>query len=128
MLFSETSDQADWGYWYYATNAVSGMTYQSGEDTSVRGSFTSNGKLPDTQDTNYRAINDDYPVFGFAIELGTVGTTAVSTLFSLGITQEEAIQFTGASGTVAVPSLWTSYFSSETAAVSISTPRPHSIV
>ena len=79
----------------------------------------SNGTLPNTKDTNYRAINDDYPVFGYAIDLGTV-TTPVSTLYTLGLTQEEAIQFDGKTGIVPVTSLWTSYFPTELAAVSFS--------
>jgi len=43
------------------------MTYQSGQDVTVRGNFLDNGTLPDTQDTDYRAISDDWPVFGFGM-------------------------------------------------------------
>ena len=89
------------------------MTYQSGVDTDVRGAFTANGKLENTNDTNFRAINEDYPTFGFAIDLGAVDSADVSTLFTIGLTQESAIQFDGASGNVSVPSLWTSYYSTE---------------
>ena len=94
------------------------MTYQSGADVDVRSAFENTGALPDTQDTNFRAINDDYPVFGFAKDLGSI-QGSVSTLFTIGLTQEEAIQFDGASGIVPVPSLWTSYFSTELDAVSL---------
>ena len=45
-------------------------------------------------------------------------STAVGTLFTLGLTQEQAIQFDGANGDVSVPSLWTSYFATELEAVS----------
>lgn len=41
------------------------MTYQSGADSNVRGNFLNNGALPNTQDTNYRAINNNWPVFAF---------------------------------------------------------------
>lgn len=77
----------------------------------------SSGALPNTNDTDFRAIQDDFPVFGFAINLGSVGTSPVSTLFTLGLTQEIAIQFDSAEGIVPSPSLWTSYFSTELAAV-----------
>lgn len=117
LLFSEESDQSEWGNWYYATDAVDGMTYQSGIDNDVRGAFTSNGKLANSKDTNYRAINSNWPVFGFAIDLGSVGSSAVSTLFSLGLCQNDAIQFDGKNGVVSLPSLWTSYFSDDLAAV-----------
>ncbi len=77
----------------------------------------SNGSLQNTQDTNYRPIDDDYPVFGCSIDLGAVNDP-VSTVYALGLTQEEAVQFDGETGVVPVTSLWTSYFSSELDAVS----------
>ena len=118
LLWSETADQTDYGYWYWATDNVAGLTFQSGADTDVRSAFTTSGALKNTKDTNFRAINDDYPTFGFSVDLGSVEATAVSTLFSLGLTQEQAIQFDGASGVVSVPSLWSSYFATELDAVS----------
>ncbi|KAH7403312.1 glutaminase GtaA [Cadophora sp. MPI-SDFR-AT-0126] len=117
LEFSETNDQADWGYWYWATKDSGELTYQSGADVDVRGAFQSNGKLANTKDTNYRPINQNYPVFGFSVDLGAV-TGSVNTLYTIGLTQEQAIQFDGATGVVPLASLWTSYFSSETEALS----------
>lgn len=117
LLWSETDDQTDYGSWYWATDNVAGLTFQSGANTDVRSAFITSGALADTNDTDFRAINDDYPTFGFAVDLGSVDATAVSTLFSLGLTQEQAIQFDGATGNVSVPSLWTSYFATELDAV-----------
>lgn len=112
-LFSETRDQTEYGNWYWATDSTTNLTYQSGTDMDVRGAFTANGVLTDTNDTNFRAINDNYPTFGFAVDLGFVGAAEVSTFFTLGLTQESAIQFDGADGIVSVPSLWASYYSTE---------------
>jgi Domain of unknown function (DUF5127) len=67
-------DAAHWGYWYWSTAAASSMTYQSGPDVTVRGNFLNNGTLPNTQDSNYRAINNDWPVFGFGIALNELFT------------------------------------------------------
>ena len=117
LLWSETADQTEYGSWYWATDNVAGLTFQSGADTDVRSAFTTSGALADTNDTDFRAINDDYPTFAFAVDLGSVDATPVSTLFSIGLTQEQAIQFDGADGIVSVPSLWTSYFSTELDAV-----------
>lgn len=83
----------------------------------VRRAFTSTGALTNGMDKNFRALNNAYPTFGFAIGLGTVGSSPVSTLFTLGHAQEQAIQFAGASGNVVLPSLWTSYYSTELDAV-----------
>lgn len=49
-------------------------------------------------------------MFGYGVYLGQVGSTPVSTLFSLGLCQDEAVQFLGADGLVTLPSLWKSYF------------------
>ncbi|TAQ86070.1 hypothetical protein B7494_g5616 [Chlorociboria aeruginascens] len=126
-------DGAHWGYWYWSTASTSTLTYQSGEDVTVRGKFGTNSNLPNTQDTNYRAISDDWPVFGFgqyihphllrcselihiANDLGAV-TSSVSTLYTINHAQQNAIYFDGADGDVSVPSLWTSYFDSDLAMV-----------
>lgn len=107
------TDQTDYGNWYWATNNIANLTFQSGVDTDVRTTFTNNGVLTDINDTNFRAINESYPTFAFAVDLGSVQSMAVSTLFTIGLTQESAFQFDGASGNVSVPSLWTSYYSTE---------------
>jgi len=96
---------------------VANLTYQSGSDVNVRGAFTSNGTLASTNDTNFRAINNSYPTFAFAIDLGAVSATPVNTLFTIGLAQQEAVQFDGASGNQTISSLWTSYYSTELAAV-----------
>ncbi len=75
----------------------------------MRRNFIKNGKLPDSKDTSYRAINKDWPVFAFAVELGTVSTSPVGTLFTIGVSQVEAIDFQGHRREI-VPNLWTSYF------------------
>lgn len=117
LAFSEINQQAEWGYWYWTTDVNDGMTHQSGQDVVVRGQFTSNGALTNGADTNYRAINNNWPVFGFSSNLGTVDSNPVSTLFSLGLTQDEAIQYEGSSGYAPVPSLWKSYFGTDLDAV-----------
>jgi len=117
LNFSETNQQADWGYWYYATENTADLTHQSGADVDVRGQFLANGYLADTTDTDYRAIDDDYPVFGFAVNLGMVNTKASSTLFQLSLHQNYCVRFENTNGNETVPCLWTSYFDSDTAAV-----------
>ncbi|KAL2836099.1 hypothetical protein BJY01DRAFT_258783 [Aspergillus pseudoustus] len=112
LLFSENRDQADWGDWYWATDNGTSLTYQAGADVDVRGAFASSGRLSNTNDANYRAISNEWPVFGFSHDLGFIQTTT-DVLFSIGLTQLEAVQYTGNSDALTpVPSLWTSYFSS----------------
>lgn len=51
-------------------------------------------------------------MFGFAVDLGSVWSAPVETLFSLGVAQVEAIDFQGMRRQI-VPNLWTSYFKTE---------------
>ncbi|KAF2705838.1 DUF1793-domain-containing protein [Pleomassaria siparia CBS 279.74] len=117
-LFQEIADRAEWGTWYYTTDNVDALTSQSAFADDVRLQFKNNGKLTGSKDTNFRAIRDQWPAFGYAIDLGNVGSTATSNLFSIGLCQEDAIQFLGANGLRNLPSLWKSYFADDVAAVS----------
>ncbi|KAI4746505.1 glutaminase A [Aureobasidium sp. EXF-12298] len=114
QLFTENSDQASWGDWIYACNH-DGMTYSNGGiDVDVREAFIDNGTLDNDLNTNYRAISDQWPVFAFALDLGNVGSSPASALFTLTLAQEQAIQFEYEKEEVEqLPPLWTSYFSSE---------------
>jgi hypothetical protein len=110
---------ANWGNVYWATDRTSGLSVASGPDTTVRGTFINNGRLDGSQDTNYRAIQQDWPVFAFAIDLGSCGVQPTNTLFTIGLLQQPAIQFLGAQGLTTLPGLWTSYFGTEDSAVSL---------
>jgi hypothetical protein len=94
------------------------MTLKSGPDVIVRGAFNKTGKLDNSRDTKFRAINDAWPVFGYAIDLGSVGTKATSSLFTIGLAQTDAIQFLGKDGLKTVPSLWQDELKDELAALS----------
>ena len=109
--WSEVNDQAQWGDWYYASSDAAGLTHASGSDSDVRNQFITNGTLSNTEDTNYRAINDDYPVFGFAMDYGNVGTTSKNTIFSMFLAQQDPIQFNDGSGLKPVPSYWLTQYS-----------------
>ncbi|KII95062.1 hypothetical protein PLICRDRAFT_48031 [Plicaturopsis crispa FD-325 SS-3] len=96
--YAETKDQILQGSVYYSTASSNNVTYQTGEDTVVRAQFIKNGKLANTQDTNFRAIQDQWPVFGFAHDLGTVNSTGTAVLFSVGHVRDPAIQYVVAGG------------------------------
>ncbi|CAD0015901.1 unnamed protein product [Aureobasidium pullulans] len=114
QVFVENSDQASWGNWIYACSHE-GLTYSNGGvDTDVRGAFINNGVLDNDLNTNYRAISNQWPVFAFALDFGSVGSTPQSALFTLTLAQNEAIQFEYDTNKVQqLPPLWTSYFTSE---------------
>lgn len=95
------------------TADTSDLTHQTGSDVVVRGQFVSTGNLTNTDDTNFRAINDAFPVFGFAIDLGSVGSMSTSSLFTINLNQDDVIVFEGAEGNQTLPSLALSYFASD---------------
>jgi hypothetical protein len=118
LPFAEINQQTEYGNWYYATENVASLTHRSGADTAVRKQFADNGHLDNSADGNYRPIQQNFPVFGFSRDLGSVGSSSASALFQISLHQENAIQFLGNNGVQPVPSLWTSYFDGDTKAVS----------
>ncbi|MBE7211600.1 MAG: DUF5127 domain-containing protein, partial [Gluconacetobacter diazotrophicus] len=79
QVLKQDNDYADWGTVLFATQTTGTLTVQSGADNSVRSQFAGFGTLTGANDQNQpRAINDDYPVFAFANNFGTVGTTATA--------------------------------------------------
>jgi hypothetical protein len=120
LPFAEINQQTEYGYWYYSTLSTTSLTHRTGgTDVATRQQFATNGSLDNSADTNYRPIRDSYPVFAFAQDLGSVGSTPVATTFQLSLHQNDAVQFLGEGQDVqVVPSLWTSYFSDDVSAVS----------
>ncbi|KAI1811419.1 glutaminase GtaA [Poronia punctata] len=110
---TETRELPNWGTFYWSTGDDKGLTYQSGADTDVRSTFQSKGVLPNKKDTNFRAVNNNWPVFGFAKDLGSVSGSTVNTLFTIGLTQDNAVKLLGEGDDLTTyPSLWKSYFDS----------------
>ncbi|HSZ43075.1 MAG TPA: DUF5127 domain-containing protein [Trebonia sp.] len=104
---TEQDQQAAWGTWVWSTPATSNVTWQSGEDIVVRAQFVGNGSLANTNDTDYRAIQDNWPVFGFAADLGSLGGKSVQMPLSIGLVRDPAVSYLGQD----LHPLWTSYFS-----------------
>ena len=103
---TEQNQQAAWGTWTWATPVTSGLTWQSGQDVVVRAQFVDNGVLANSNDPDYRAIQDNWPVFGFAADLGKLGSEAVSVPLSIGIVRDPAVSYQGQN----LHSLWTTYY------------------
>jgi hypothetical protein len=105
---TEQNQQAAWGTLVWATPSTSGLSYQSGQDLVVRAQFVDNGKLDDTNDTDYREIQDRWPVFGFCADLGRLGGAPVSVPLSVGWVRTPAVSYLGQN----LQPLWATKFSS----------------
>jgi Glutaminase A six helical-hairpin domain/Domain of unknown function (DUF5127)/Domain of unknown function (DUF4964) len=104
---TEQGQLAAWGTVVWATPGTPGLSYQSGQDIVVRGQFVAHGSLPDSDDTNYRAISDNWPVFAFCRDLGQVGGSPVTVPLSIGQVRTPAVSYLGQD----LKPLWSGYFS-----------------
>ena len=109
QVLSEVNQYPSWGTAVWATDNQPNLAIQSGEDIVVRSQFVSQGKLNNSMDTNMpRAINDHWPVFAFATNIGKVTTHKTdSVTFVLGHVREPAVSYLGNP----VPPLWKAYWS-----------------
>ena len=99
---------------------TSGTTYQTGQDTVVRGQFIQSGVLANTEDVKFRAISDNWPVFAFAHNLGTVSVATDPVIFTVGHVRDPAVQYIVTGGALQDRSVYfQSQFSSVADAVSI---------
>src|ERR1700761_1135234 len=92
-------------------------TYQTGADVDVRAQFVTNGKLANTLDTNFRAISNNWPVFGLAHDLGSVTTASTPVVFSVGHVRNPALEYIVAGGALQNRNLYFMNEFSTTAAV-----------
>ena len=109
------SDILSDGSAFYATTAVgfffrlrfapvlrqhqaSGVTYQIGADVDVRSQFVNNSVLLNSQDTQFRAISDRFPVFAFAHDLGQVSAPTAPVVYSIGHVRDPVVQYIILSG------------------------------
>jgi hypothetical protein len=103
---TEQKEFAAWGTIVWATGKSTGLTFESGEDIHIRGQFVKEGKLNNSSDKNYRAIDDRSPVFGLSVDLGHLGDSGVTTEFIIGHVRTPALSYLGKP----VQPLWTKYF------------------
>jgi hypothetical protein len=96
-VLGEFDDHASWGTVVLAADAVSGLTWQIGQDTVVRANAANNGSLPNTVDGNQpRAINNAWPVFGFNLDLGSITGASQQFVVCVGHVRTPAISYLGA--------------------------------
>ena len=110
-VLAEFNDQASWGTIVLASPDSANLTWQIGQDIVVRAQAATNGVLLDTQDPNQpRPISDDWPVFAFLSNLGTVTAKAPSADFHVvvGHVRTPAVSFLGTD----LDPWWTTYWSS----------------
>ncbi|OBZ70311.1 hypothetical protein A0H81_09943 [Grifola frondosa] len=92
-VFGEVNDRIQQGSAYYSTLNSTQATFQTGEDVVVRAQFINNGVLTNTQDTNFRAVSDQWPVFALAHNLGNISASTTPVVYSVGHVRDPAIEY-----------------------------------
>ena len=69
------------------------MTWQVDGASFTRGLFEMTGALNNSMDQQFREISDNWPVFAFAHDLGTVGTTKTTpVVYAIGYVRDTLVQ------------------------------------
>ncbi|MBB5897576.1 glutaminase domain-containing protein [Kutzneria kofuensis] len=105
---AENNDQASWGTVVLAGVNRSGLTWQIGQDTVVRGNAAATGALPGTIDTDMpRQISNRWPVLGLNADLGSVGSSTAEFTAVLGHIRTPVVSYL----TNSLSPWWTHYWS-----------------
>ncbi|KAK0246464.1 DUF1793-domain-containing protein [Armillaria nabsnona] len=95
---------------YYAFPQGNDTTYETGAAPVVRGNFTTNGTLFNTVDTKFRAISDEFVVFGHAVNLNNITSTTSSVVWAIGLVRDPVISLYSTSANNSRSSyFWTAY-------------------
>ncbi|KAH9063198.1 hypothetical protein EDB87DRAFT_1681625 [Lactarius vividus] len=102
-VFSEINNMAEWGSFYYAMKSANGLTFKIAQDSVSRTFFVHNGSLDNQTDPIFRAINDKFAVFAISRDLGTIQATEDPVVWTVGLTMDQVINYTGLSGAAPQP-------------------------
>ncbi|KAF9259183.1 DUF1793-domain-containing protein [Marasmius fiardii PR-910] len=108
----EDTNMASDGILYHATNPGNGVSWQSGGHYSLRGWFLSQGSLNNTKDSSFRNIDDNFPVFAYAHDLGSVTSSVSSIVWAIGLVRNPSIRQTVGGGSLDLPPYWTTRYNS----------------
>ncbi len=95
-VFSEHGQMAAWGSFLWSTTRRGKtLSFESGEDWTVRYQFARTGSLTSTVDPNFRAIDEAPPVFAYTHDLARVTPDGTGVSFVLGHVRNPAISYMG---------------------------------
>ena len=85
----------------------------------MRQQFITNGALANTEDTNFRAVQDNWPVLAIAHDLGSISAAQDPVVFVVGHARDPAIQYIVAGGELQQRSsyFWSKYPSADDAVI-----------
>ncbi|WEW55210.1 hypothetical protein PRK78_000639 [Emydomyces testavorans] len=109
LLFSELWDRSEWGSLHFT--APVGVRYESGTSAILRQRFSRTGTLQNLNDSVFRTIMDNEPVFAFSKSFNLSGNVQNdSVTFTVAHIQDPVVQFAAARGLTLMKPLWQSWF------------------
>ncbi|KAE9404313.1 DUF1793-domain-containing protein [Gymnopus androsaceus JB14] len=98
QYMTEKNNMAEDAVSYHVTTSGSGVTWQTGQDVLLRSLFLNNGTLNNTQDKAFRVISDDWPVFAYCTDLGSISSTSTPVVWGIGLVRDGDIIYSTTSG------------------------------
>jgi hypothetical protein len=74
------------------------VTYKIAAAEISRGQFARNGSLDNQQESSFRSISDQFPVFAISRDLGTIQATQAPVVWTVGYTTDLVVNYTDLSG------------------------------
>jgi hypothetical protein len=96
------------------------MTWQTTSVIIARGNFPLYGTLENRSDTNFRAINNEYPVLAYTLDFGNITKTSNTLVFGIGFIRDPVVSYRTAKTTQSLRHLWYSRWDDIGSAVSTS--------
>ncbi|CAA7266374.1 unnamed protein product [Cyclocybe aegerita] len=108
---TENNNLSEDGMLHFAAELASpGLTYQTGPAGEMRSQFISNGRLANTQDSDFRAIRSNWPVLAIAMDLGSITQTSTPVVWAIGLLRDPVIRYVRDAGIESRTSyFWTKY-------------------
>ncbi|KAF8874079.1 hypothetical protein BD779DRAFT_1630406 [Infundibulicybe gibba] len=107
----EIKDQAEDATVYYAMANSPNMTWQTGA-VALRDKFqVVGGRLNNTEDKGFRAISNNWPVFAFSMDVGSISEISTPIVWALGVVRDPTIRYAAGDGSTQQRSsfFWTQY-------------------
>lgn len=91
--FIESNFRIEYGFGYHATALKDGVSFATGAAYTCRKTFETTGAPPTTQDTNFRLVNDGFPVMALSYDLKNMTQTIEPLVFIMGQSRDPLVQY-----------------------------------
>ncbi|KAH9914014.1 uncharacterized protein B0H18DRAFT_887524 [Fomitopsis serialis] len=99
------------GAMYFAMGLGRNITWQTCEQNACRGGFVDTGRVnPNDNNSTFRDIDDDWPVFPISVDLGSVASLDSPVVWTVGYVRDPSISYTLSGNTVSLRPYYTTQY------------------